>query len=810
MNPYGDGSDGALNVTSGSYSLALNTKHQFTTVNIASGATLTSGSTTGSVLYVVATDSITVDGSIDVSNIVNRGNNAWSVIIDGVSYDTPGVASGGAGGATNGQSASAQGSGFGGGGGGGNATSPSEPGGGGGAGGQSPSGGVGNVVSSGGGPVSSAGGSGSQSGGGGGGAYAEWISGSGSAVADGGDGAGAHGGTGGNANSYITGSGQRTIWAGGGGGAGGNAGRSGAHVVLKAPTVVINGTLVASGTSGGAGGNGGLGRANTTTFPSLSGMAGGGGGGGNAGNIYITHANNFVDAGTYSMAGGGGGAAGSTSSGSVTVAALSGTSGSAGVMSDDVFYAPRSELSGGGSVEFVSEDIGHIDIVSGGPAVGRATYITKYQALPQKEYEYRVFDSAGNYLATWPDVTSEFHYGQRINEAPSELNVKLSRSPDNRVVSLDILRDEDNDPVLDDNSDQILVQAETPNSVGDGTDVDINYNVDVYAFYGGYDALLDENGDAILDENNDPILASFGRPNGERVYSGYIADYELIFGEETGVSVVVVPHATEMSHVVFKDGSNTTVEYSGTDPVLMARDAMDDYIAQGGVITYSAVSMPLSGESSSYNFNLQTTRESVDKSVDLLPSGYYHFVHPGENRQYLLPKGTSADHVFYYEKHFTELKLRKSITQLVNKVYFVGGDDGSGKLFKYYEDAASISSLRPGLERLSDSRVTLDASAETLSERQIELYKPPRYRTSITISDAVYDIESIRLGQMSGIKNTGTFVDSLLLQIVGASRHPHVIVLDLDMIVPNETRRLIELKKSLMNQEVEGIPVIPS
>ena len=40
MDDFGNGSDGALNVTSGTTNLSLNTKYQYTTVNISSGAAL--------------------------------------------------------------------------------------------------------------------------------------------------------------------------------------------------------------------------------------------------------------------------------------------------------------------------------------------------------------------------------------------------------------------------------------------------------------------------------------------------------------------------------------------------------------------------------------------------------------------------------------------------------------------------------------------------------------------------------------------------------------------------------------------------
>ena len=98
MADFGNGSDGALNVTSGTTNLNLNNKYQYTTVNVSSGATLSTANTTGSVLYICATTSITIDGTINVSNKVNAGNNSWSVTIDGYTFNSPGVVSGGRGG----------------------------------------------------------------------------------------------------------------------------------------------------------------------------------------------------------------------------------------------------------------------------------------------------------------------------------------------------------------------------------------------------------------------------------------------------------------------------------------------------------------------------------------------------------------------------------------------------------------------------------------------------------------------------------------------------------------------------------------
>lgn len=474
-------------------------------------------------------------------------------------------------------------------------------------------------------------------------------------------------------------------------------------------------------------------------------------------------------------------------------------------------YSETSSASGGGAVTLQVERAVYSETssASGG---GRVSVISIYQALAQKDYEFRVFNSSGTFIGVWQNVSSDdFGYSQSINQNASELTVDIARSPENRVARLDRLLDHTGSAILDTSSDPILVQTETENSVGEGTDVDMNHNVDVYAFYGGYEALMDHNGEVIYDNNADPILVQFGAPNGKRVYSGYIADYELTFGEKTGVKVTIVPHATRMQHYIFKSGTNTTVPYNSVDPVTMARDAMINYNSQGGIISYTASSMPLSGQVSSYDFKLQTTREAIDKTIELLPEGYYHFVDPGENLQYLLQKSATADYTFYYEQHITELKLRRSITQLVNKVYYTGGEVSAGvDLFKYYEDLPSQTANGPGLERLSDSRVTQATSAQALSQSKINDFKNPRYRTSVIITDKVYDIESIKLGKMVGFKNFGSFVDNLVLQIVSLKRAKHSVTLDLDMIVPSDTKRLEELKRNVLSQEVRDIGVAPS
>lgn len=307
---FGNGSDGALNVASGTTNLLLDTKYQYTTVNVASGATLSTSSTTGSVLYILATTSIVINGTIDLRNKVTRGQNSWSVVIDGTAYSSPSARNGGNG-ADNSLSSlgGVQSNGFGGGGAGGAipATIPNKGG----------NGGNGSITPGVGGASRSTSGPGLDGGGssGGGGALGILV---GSASSGAGGSAYGNNGT----NGGGDGDGQTS---GGGGGAGGQAGHPGVHVVLKSPSITVNGTIYTTGGNGGNGGNGG-------TAPAFGnyGSGGGGGGAGNGGNI-TSFATTYSLTGTTDTSGGFNGNGGT--------GYLTGGFGGAGI-SGDVTYIP--------------------------------------------------------------------------------------------------------------------------------------------------------------------------------------------------------------------------------------------------------------------------------------------------------------------------------------------------------------------------------------------------------------------------------------------------------------------------------------
>lgn len=856
---FGDGSDGALNVTSGTHNLPLNTKHQFTTVNIASGATLSTNSTTGAVLYITARESITIDGKIDVSNKVNRGNNTWAVTIDGVSYQSPGVANGdffsnvgqngtgfGAGGIGSGI-----GTGFG-----GDASKD----------GVSPSGGgggyrVSNTNQSG----YAAGSAGSSSGGGGGGAWAEFTRTSGTvtgtATAQGGAGANVHGGNGNDGSgSWATtgGSGGYSYgwFAGGGGGGGGLAGRAGVHVVLKAPVIVFSGQIITAGGNGGNGGNGGRARSHWG-WENYWGGAGLGGGGGNGGNITLIYADDDItNTGSQNRSGGQGGTAGYGGPDNTQVASKgsSGVSGTAYAQSitDPSLYPttlsptgiassvalgvptvtpevvpivatgiPSASALGKPHFTMYASDAGGIgpEVALGDPVLTQSPPPppppTDWSAVgkqDEKIYVYKVYKSDGTFVGVWVDVADDLEFTERINSPGTTTAIRLARSANTLREIRDNLVTESGDPIATEDGDNLVVVSQTSNTVGEDTDVELNYNVDIYVQYGEFAELTTQDGQTITTEDGDPILVVSGAPLGTRVFSGYVLDYDASYGDESAVWVTLASHGNELSDHPVVNGDNTTVTYSSQELATTLKAVLD---INTGQIHYSAASIANTGVSQTMKFQLNTKLEAIQAVHAQTPAGWWWRGDVADNSIYLQPLSTGYDHTFVLGWHLKTVRIKRSMEGLKNLVYFVGGqtdpDNVATTKFKKYEDTVSQAAWRVGLERITDRRYTIDASMQARADKVLDTFDSPVFTTTVTITSGRYDIESIRVGQTVGFKNFGNYIDGVPpMQIVSRRYTPTAVTLELGALLDRQVDTLANTEKALNNEAYQNLPIAPS
>lgn len=434
----------------------------------------------------------------------------------------------------------------------------------------------------------------------------------------------------------------------------------------------------------------------------------------------------------------------------------------------------------------------------------RALVYREPTAIDQKSFLWKVYDPEGLYLGTRNDVITLPTWTEEVNSTGSSVELEIGVNSDSLAQSTMNLLDESGNAIQDENGFNIQTTVETKNQIGPDTLIDYNNRMDLYVYYGSTGAILDEDGLPILDENDEEIIGVQGAPNGVRRFSGFISQINSKYGGSDTTDITLLSYGFDLDHYLLMSGSDTTVTFNSFDPSDIVRNSLNSFIAQGidTYTTYDNSTVLSTGTVVSYTFKQTTIKSVLDKAVELAPSNWYYSVDLGNNFVNFKARSATANHLFVLGKHIHELSLRGSIENVVNDVLFVGGvpDGNDLNLYKRYTEAPAPRTRR-GLYNYSDNRVTLESSADILSESKIDEGNQKHYKSTVTILDKQYDIESIRVGQTVGFRNFGNYVDEIVMQIVGLTYTPDYVTIQLDTLSPTVNKRLEDLRRNLTLQE---------
>lgn len=453
----------------------------------------------------------------------------------------------------------------------------------------------------------------------------------------------------------------------------------------------------------------------------------------------------------------------------------------------------------------------HLEVtLTGTSAINAYGTIATDQSSTVKSFLYKIYDADDNFLGTWNDVSSEFTYSQEINSAGSSIQVELARNSDTRFIRLDdLITTHTSEVITTFAGDTLVVRAESNNNVGPGSDVDVNYRVEVWVFYGSQESLETTSGELILTDDGQEITLNLGAVNGLRKFNGYITKYVSRYGTTESVLVSIASFGRELDNYVLKSGSNTTVTYSSTAPNTILTAALSNFNSQGGIVSYTTNSIEATGTTVSYTFRLNTFLEVMKKCLELAPYDWYWYVGLGDDTVYFQSRSDTPSHYFTLGEHIESLELEYYIEDITNLVYFTGAETAGVSLFEVYTDATSITNYRQGLKRISDHRVSVTASADLIAEGEIDRNDTPRYRSSVTILSDVYPTEEIMLGQSIGFNNFGNYVDDVVLQVVGIDYEPDRVTLQLDTLLPRVNKRIEDLTRNMIELDNQNIPTAP-
>lgn len=401
-------------------------------------------------------------------------------------------------------------------------------------------------------------------------------------------------------------------------------------------------------------------------------------------------------------------------------------------------------------------------------------------SLIRKHYIYRIF-SSNVYVATWTkEVLSDPKFKLSINGGPGELTIELGRPFDD---------------------------------FGEDVDVKLNNKVEVWCI------------------DKDSL-------NGTLIYTGYISGYRpQVRGVVEKVEVTIFPYSSEFQRIILRDSSgNTTVTYNSYDPAAMLKDVIDKYRALGGSIRYSAASIQDTNTTVSYTFNTNTVKEALDKIIELCPEGWYWRVDP-DGIIYLQPKNILSDHTFTLGLDIENLETFRRIEDVTNTVFFTGA--GNPALFRKYQNSGSRDSYGAYEKKIVDQRVSVVATAETMSSREINTKKDPEIRSRFTIIDnngpreRGYNLESIKAGQTLKVKNLKTGVRNITLwdvglwdtdvwdqtlatsaadviQILSVNYEPDSVIIEASSRLPQIAKRIEDVQRNLEVSQLVNNPAAPS
>lgn len=426
----------------------------------------------------------------------------------------------------------------------------------------------------------------------------------------------------------------------------------------------------------------------------------------------------------------------------------------------------------------------------------------------EKHYIYKVYKPDGTFVGIWKDVKDDPQFTHRINTPGTTMTVRLARSADTLVETREPLVTAAGEQIVTIDDVPMVVTSMSNNTVGTDTDVELNYRVDIDVIYGGFDPLVTVDGEQIVTEAGEPIVVGYGAPNGTRVFSGYVMDYEAVYGEKAGVTVTLASHGAELSQELVRDGDTTTVTFDSSNSLDTQLKAILD--TEPGVLSYSTASIAATGITDASKFVLNTKLEAIESLFERTAEGWYWYADVAENTVYLRPTSATPDHYFLLGYHIKSLALRRSIEQLRNAVYFVGGDVADVPIYKKYEDATSQTAWRRVVYRLIDRRYSVATSMQKRADKEMSLYKNPVYVTTLEISSAKYDIETIKLGQVVGFRNFNNWIDGLSLQVVGLTYSPSVLTIDLGMVLETTGQLATDLEQRVLDESTQNIPDTPS
>lgn len=305
---------------------------------------------------------------------------------------------------------------------------------------------------------------------------------------------------------------------------------------------------------------------------------------------------------------------------------------------------------------------------------------------------------------------------------------------------------------------------------------------------------------------------------GEQCYVHYNSDnyaggmmYSSTYGGGSGGGSYISMPGYDVNFWTYSGTNTTTATYSSKDPATgMLGPIVDDYRLRGGKINYSSASIDATGLSLTATFNTETILDAIKKCLSLAQNGYYFYVDLGTDTLYFKRTLTTPTYKLIKGRHLSKINLVMSIENVKNDLLFSGAETAGTNLYTEYDDLESRGNYGVRLERKSDNRVSVQATADAIGDSFIAENKGEYYETTVSIPDTLMDITLFRPGQTIGLRGFGTFIDGMMMQIVRIEYLSNSVNLTLGNMPKRFSDEFEKVIRGLTAQQTVANPSAPS
>lgn len=257
--------------------------------------------------------------------------------------------------------------------------------------------------------------------------------------------------------------------------------------------------------------------------------------------------------------------------------------------------------------------------------------------------------------------------------------------------------------------------------------------------------------------------------------------------------------------------NTTTATYTAKDPTTgMLAPILDDYNLRGGRIVYTDDTIDATGQSLTALFNTETILDALKKVLSLSPNGFYYYVDLGTGVLYFKDTPTEPTYTLTKGRHLGKVNMVMSIENVKNDLLFSGAETAGTNLFTEYRDQESIGNYGLRLERRSDNRVSIQATADAIGDSFLDENKDEYYETTINVVDSTMDTTLFRPGQTVALRGFGTFIDNLHLQIVRLEYSQTGVNLTVGTMPKRFSDEFEKVFRGLTQQQTVANPSAPS